>query len=174
MPRQRLLPHGQVDKPFVLSNEAFSAAEKVSSIKLTPAVKARVVLATMAFVANGQIEQSAPSLAVVHKIKRLLNLTKSLRQDFPDKNKEESPSDLDQTLRVRPISSSRITEFSQHEANGCEAQEDQAAEVEIFPVLGKPAATIEPRNGALDQPLYNVAKDREFYSALLIRVDHLV
>src|ERR1035437_6969393 len=56
------------------------------------------------------------------------------------------------TLRVRPISSSRITEFSQHEANGCEAQEDQAAEVEIFPVLGKPAATIEPRNGALDDP----------------------
>src|ERR1019366_7512005 len=57
-----------------------------------------------------------------------------------------------QLLRVRPISSSRITEFSQHEANGCEAQEDQAAEVEIFPVLGKPAATIEPRNGALDDP----------------------
>src|SRR5450756_143954 len=56
------------------------------------------------------------------------------------------------TVRVRPISSSRITEFSQHEANGCEAQEDQAAEVEIFPVLGKPAATIEPRNGALDDP----------------------
>src|ERR1035441_4192768 len=55
-------------------------------------------------------------------------------------------------LRVRPISSSRITEFSQHEANGCEAQEDQAAEVDIFPVLGKPAATIEPRNGALDDP----------------------
>src|SRR5450830_859493 len=55
-------------------------------------------------------------------------------------------------VRVRPISSSRITEFSQHEANGCEAQEDQAAEVEIFPVLGKPAATIEPRNGALDDP----------------------
>src|SRR5665647_3638641 len=55
-------------------------------------------------------------------------------------------------LRVRPISSSRITEFSQHEANGCEAQEDQAAEVEIFPVFGKPAATIEPRNGALDDP----------------------
>src|ERR1035441_2799331 len=55
-------------------------------------------------------------------------------------------------LRVRPISSSRITEFSQHEANGCEAQEDQAAEVEIFPVLGKPAATIETRNGALDDP----------------------
>src|SRR5665811_2040103 len=55
-------------------------------------------------------------------------------------------------LRVRPISSSRITEFSQHEANGCEAQEDLAAEVEIFPVLGKPAATIEPRNGALDDP----------------------
>src|SRR5665811_495898 len=55
-------------------------------------------------------------------------------------------------LRVRPISSSRNTEFSQHEANGCEAQEDQAAEVGIFPVLGKPAATIAPRNGALDEP----------------------
>src|SRR5665811_1650970 len=55
---------------------------------------------------------------------------------------------------VRPISSTRITEFSQHEANGCEAQEDQAAEVEILPVLGKPSATIEPRNGALDDPAF--------------------
>jgi len=111
MPRQRLLPHGQVDKPFVLSNEAFRAATKTSGIKLKPAVKARVVLATMAFVANGQIEQSAPSLAVVHKIKRLLNLTKSLRQDFPDKNKEESPSDLDQTLRYISYSKEQINQL---------------------------------------------------------------
>jgi hypothetical protein len=65
----------------------------------------------MAFVANGQIEQSAPSLAVVHKIKRLLNLTKSLRQDFPDKNKEESPSDLDQTLRYISYSKEQINQL---------------------------------------------------------------
>src|SRR5450759_4952631 len=76
---------------------------------------------------------------------------------------------LNSALRVRPISSSRITEFSQHEANGCEAQEDQAAEVEIFPVLGKPAATIEPRNGALDDRLYNVAKLDFEWSSIIER-----
>ena len=55
-------------------------------------------------------------------------------------------------LRVRPISSSRITEFSEHEANGCEAQEDQAAEVEIFPILGQSAATVEPSDCTFDDP----------------------
>jgi hypothetical protein len=39
-------------------------------------------------------------------------------------------------LRVRPISSSWLAAVSQQKANGCEAQEDQAAGVEIFPALG--------------------------------------
>jgi hypothetical protein len=111
MPRQRLLPHGQYAEYFVLSDEAFRAAETVSRIKLNAAVKARIILATMAFVANGQIEQSAPSLAVVRKIKRLLNLTRSLRQDFLGKNGKESPSDLDQTLRYISYSKEQINQL---------------------------------------------------------------
>jgi uncharacterized DUF497 family protein len=56
------------------------------------------------------------------------------------------------TLRVRFKTSSRITELSQHEANGREFQEREGVAVEIFPVLGEAAATVEPRNGAFDNP----------------------
>ncbi len=55
-------------------------------------------------------------------------------------------------LRVRLKTSARITEFSQHEADGGKFQEREGAAVEIFPVLGKAAATVEPRNGAFDDP----------------------
>jgi hypothetical protein len=43
-------------------------------------------------------------------------------------------------LRVRPETFSWIAELSQHEADGCEFQEGEAAAVEIFPVFGEPAA----------------------------------
>ena len=39
-----------------------------------------------------------------------------------------------------------------HETDGCEAEEGEGAVVEIFPVLGEPAATIEPTDCALDNP----------------------
>src|ERR1700730_10432116 len=55
-------------------------------------------------------------------------------------------------LRVRFKTSSRITKLSQHEANGREFQERKGVAVEIFPVLGEAAATVEPRNGAFDNP----------------------
>jgi hypothetical protein len=55
-------------------------------------------------------------------------------------------------LRVRLETSSRIAELSQHEADGGELQEGEPATVEIFPVLGETAATVEPRNGAFDNP----------------------
>ena len=55
-------------------------------------------------------------------------------------------------LRVRPETSSRITELSEHEANGGEAEEGERAVVEVFPVLGKPATTVEPGDCALDDP----------------------
>ena len=55
-------------------------------------------------------------------------------------------------LRVRFKTSSRITELSQHEANGRELQERESIAVEIFPVLGEAAATVEPRNRAFDDP----------------------
>src|SRR3984893_18205745 len=56
------------------------------------------------------------------------------------------------TLRVRLKTSSRIAELSQHEADGGELQEGEAAAVEIFPVLGEAAAAIEPSNRAFYDP----------------------
>ena len=55
-------------------------------------------------------------------------------------------------LRVRLKTSARITKLSQHEADGGEFQECKGAAIEIFPVLGEAAATIEPRNRAFDDP----------------------
>ena len=55
-------------------------------------------------------------------------------------------------LRVRPKTSSWITEFSQHEADGCEFQEREGAAVEIFPVLGEATAAVEPGDRAFDDP----------------------
>jgi hypothetical protein len=59
---------------------------------------------------------------------------------------------MSRTLRVRLKTSSRITELSQHEADGREFQEGERVAVEIFPVLGEAAATVEPRNRAFDDP----------------------
>src|SRR5712691_8159214 len=55
-------------------------------------------------------------------------------------------------LRVRPKTSSRITELSQHEADGGEFQECKRAAVEIFPVLGEAPAAVEPGDRAFDDP----------------------
>src|SRR5712671_3918224 len=57
-------------------------------------------------------------------------------------------------LRVCPKTSGRIAEFSEHEADGGEAQERERLSVEILPILGEPSAAIEPRNGALDDPAF--------------------
>ena len=55
-------------------------------------------------------------------------------------------------LRVRLKTSARVTKLSQHEADGGEFQEREGIAVEIFPVLGEAAATIEPGNRAFDDP----------------------
>ena len=55
-------------------------------------------------------------------------------------------------LRVRPKTSSWITELSQHETDGCEFQEGERAAVEIFPILGEAATTVEPSNRAFNDP----------------------
>ena len=59
---------------------------------------------------------------------------------------------LQEVLRVRPKTSARVTKLSQHEANGGEFQEREGVAVEIFPILGEAAATIEPRNRTFDDP----------------------
>ena len=55
-------------------------------------------------------------------------------------------------FRVRLKTFSRITELSQHDADGGEFQECEGVAIEIFPVLGEAAATVEPRNRAFDDP----------------------
>ena len=56
------------------------------------------------------------------------------------------------SLRVCPETSSGIAEFSQHEANGGETQECEPLAIEVLPILGEPAAAVEPGNRALDDP----------------------
>jgi N-formylglutamate amidohydrolase len=55
-------------------------------------------------------------------------------------------------LRVCPRTSSAIAKFSEHEADGCEAQECERLAIEVLPIFGKPSAAVEPSNGALDDP----------------------
>ena len=57
-----------------------------------------------------------------------------------------------QTLRVRPETLCRITEFSEHESNGRELDEGERVAVEVLPVLGQSAAAVEPGDGAFDHP----------------------
>ena len=56
------------------------------------------------------------------------------------------------TLRVRPETLCRITEFSEHESNGRELDEGERVAVEVLPVLGQSAAAVEPGDGAFDHP----------------------
>jgi hypothetical protein len=67
-----------------------------------------------------------------------------------------------------------VTELSQHEADGGEFQEREDSAVEIFPVLGEATTTIEPSDRAFNQRLYNVAKNRSFWSVILVPLEHLV
>ena len=55
-------------------------------------------------------------------------------------------------LRVRPISSCWITDLSEHEADRGEAEENEGAEVEIVPVLGQSAATVQPGDRSFHDP----------------------
>jgi hypothetical protein len=56
-------------------------------------------------------------------------------------------------IRVRPGTSSGITKFSEHETDGCEAQECERLAIEVLPIFGKPSASVEPSNGALDHAM---------------------
>ena len=56
------------------------------------------------------------------------------------------------SLRVSPETSGWITELSQHEADGGEAQEGERRTIEVLPVLGEPSAAVEPGESALDNP----------------------
>lgn len=55
-------------------------------------------------------------------------------------------------LSVHPGSCALLTELSDHQADGGPAQEGEGAAVEALPVLGQPAAAVEPGDGAFDNP----------------------
>ena|SRR5215472_6223717 len=63
-----------------------------------------------------------------------------------------SVADFSRGLRVRFRACLRVTKLSQHETDGGKFQEREGVAVEIFPILGEAAATVEPRNGAFDGP----------------------
>jgi hypothetical protein len=56
------------------------------------------------------------------------------------------------TLSARPKTSCRITELSEHEADGGETEECKRAVVAVFPVAGQTPASVEPCDGPLDDP----------------------
>ena len=58
------------------------------------------------------------------------------------------------TLRACPETSGWIAEFSEHEPNRGKAQECERLAVEVLPILGEPAAAIEPCDGTLDNPAF--------------------
>jgi len=47
-----------------------------------------------------------------------------------------------------------ITELSQHEADRGEFEEGEGISVEVLPVLGQPAASVQPGDGAFDDPAF--------------------
>ena len=62
------------------------------------------------------------------------------------------------SLRVRPETLCRITEFSEHESNGRELDEGERVAVEVLPVLGQSAAAVEPGDGAFDHRAQHAAR----------------
>ena len=72
-------------------------------------------------------------------------------------NAQEEQTALVQTisdLRVCPGRLGGVAELSQHQADESETQKGKRLAVEIFPILGQPAAAVEPGEGALDNPAF--------------------
>ena len=76
----------------------------------------------------------------------------ALQRELKGRNIELFVAMRPESLRVRFKTSSGVIELSQHEADGGQFQEREGVAVEIFPVLGETAATVEPRNRTLDDP----------------------
>ena len=58
------------------------------------------------------------------------------------------------SLRVCPGRLGGVAELSQHQADESETQKGKRLAVEIFPILGRPSAAVEPGEGALDNPAF--------------------
>ncbi len=103
-----------------------------------------------------RLATTIPFLIVEHvaQMKVIYETVIALTLEFEDIPRAAPGERLEVTkiseFRLRTCS--RVAELSQHEADGGDFQEREAAGVEIFPVLGETAATVEPSNGALDDP----------------------
>jgi len=69
-------------------------------------------------------------------------------------------------VRVCPETLYGIAKFSKHEPDRCEAQERERLAIEALPILGKPSASVEPRNGALDDPSFRYHDEGVQFGAL--------
>src|SRR5215212_9932561 len=56
------------------------------------------------------------------------------------------------SLRVHPGSFAGLTELSQHEADGREAQECERLAVQAFPIFSQSTASVEPCDGSFNNP----------------------
>jgi hypothetical protein len=65
---------------------------------------------------------------------------------------EQSVATPLQQVRVRPETLSGITELSEHQADGGEAEASERGVAEVFLVLGETATASEPADGAFDDP----------------------
>jgi hypothetical protein len=70
-------------------------------------------------------------------------------------------------LRVCPETCRLIAKPSDHEADGGEFEEGECPCIEALPVLGEAAAAAKPREGALDERLYNVAWNWSVFLVIL-------
>ena len=64
-----------------------------------------------------------------------------------------------------------MTELSEHEADGGEAEKRKRALIAIFPIAGQAAASVEPRDGALDDPALGFNDEALGFLAALDDVD---
>src|SRR3954451_8088474 len=70
---------------------------------------------------------------------------------------QRSPEIATVVIRVCPGTSCGIAEPSQHEADRGKAEEGERLAGEVLPILGQTTAAVQPRYGAFDAPLDNVA-----------------
>ena len=69
-----------------------------------------------------------------------------------DKKHPRQDRNRRRALRVGPRSSSTDAELSEHEADRGEAEKSECISGEIFEILGQPAASVQPGEGAFDNP----------------------
>ena len=78
----------------------------------------------------------------------------------------KNPSLRPDSLRVCPETLGGVAKFSKHEADGSKTQECEPLAIEILPILGQPAAAVEPGNSALDNPA--LGKHGEFVQCVAL------